>query len=736
MPWGDAGLCQNECAENIALYIRSWAGSSSSSSASSSTSSSGTVADCGTTYGPRLLRVLTKHEFANSIEDITGVNLISDLGQSTYDAIPADNKLDGFANNVLTNIDSGALQSYGLVINKVVEKLAENNFASLLDCSALSDDACGAQLLDNYGMRIFRRPLNDDEFNAFLELFAAEYTGGDVKEGIALVLRTMFTSPQFLYRDETGVSIIDIETGVTDDPQYEQVEPIQTFIDSSSPETYSLNGRFGKTADFTGQDLLIVTARGVQSSQNGLWPTMQILDSGGNVIETVLVNHSYYKTYKFFINNLSGTNYFAVVNQQTGAPNEYMGGNDLTLSEIELSAAQAVVPSVPEEELDADAYVLTQFQIASFLSYTFAGTTPDDILLQAAIDSELETKEQLAAQVVRLIGTPHARNRFGEFAAEWLKTDRVLEIVKDTDVYPEFTDAVRKAMAQEVREVFNHVVLDEAEPFTALFDGNFTFANEALADFYGFGGVSGDTLQKVSNVSSRAGLVTAGAFLTVNAHERETGPILRSTRLRRRMLCHDVPAPPTGVSLSGDDFDAAREEARLEWEAYLAANGGLATSRKKYEFQTSASLCQTCHAEMINPLGFGFEDFDAVGLPQAMDYNGLTVEAGGVLYGVNAVNGSESIAFNGAKELAHAIAGLDVTRRCFIDNTFRMAMGTGASYLDRAVDISLSQEEIANYSCEIEKLDEAMTSSNNSTNELLKAIGSMDSVRYRKNVQR
>jgi hypothetical protein len=139
---------------------------------------------------------------------------------------------------------------------------------------------------------------------------------------------------------------------------------------------------------------------------------------------------------------------------------------------------------------------------------------------------------------------------------------------------------------------------------------------------------------------------------------------------------------------------------------------------------------------MINPLGGGMEDFSAVGLPITKDYNQLPIDASGVLYGVTATDDGQTLTFNGAKELAHGIAGLDVTRQCFIDNNFRLAMGTGASYLDRDKAISLSASEKANYACEVNKLDTVMKGSNNNTRAMLQALGSMDSVRYRKNVTR
>ncbi len=95
------------------------------------------------------------------------------------------------------------------------------------------------------------------------------------------------------------------------------------------------------------------------------------------------------------------------------------------------------------------------------------------------------------------------------------------------------------------------------------------------------------------------------------------------------------------------------------------------------------------------------------------------------------------LSFDGAKELAHEIAGLDVTRQCFIDNTFRLAMGTGAGYFDLdKPGITLSAAEKLNYGCDVSRLDTAMKTSNNNTRSMMKALGSLDGVRYRKNVTR
>lgn len=782
MPEGSPGNCGAECAQNVAAYILTWdsanasseqassesgysssaasseqpndatsssaassssapenSGSSSSAPNASSSSSSappaGTPDSCDVAYGPRSIRVLTRNEFVNSVRDLTGVDVSDDLGRSVYDALPADNRISGFSNNVMASIESGSLQSYNFVVSRVADHLAERDFAGVIDCSDMDAEQCGMTLLDDFGFRALRRPLTEAEQTDYQSMFTTDYTGGDVKEGLKLAIRSLLTSPDFLYRSETGVSIADLENGGEDDPQYEPAGDVTTLITPESPETVSIYGQVGYGIQYSGDNLLEVVVRGTQNDQ-GLWPSLRI-STNDDVIAQVLVDHTYNRTYRFRVEGTTGQEYTALINPPVGAPDEHDAGHDLIISSFQASGVRLVEPELPPVPIDSDAYVLTPYELASFLSFTFAGTTPDMELLNAARQGALSTRAQIEEQVERLLDTPQAREQFGVLAAQWLRTDRVLEQTKDPELYPHFTDNVREAMAQEVREIFNHVVLDEGEAFARLFDGDFTFANEALAEFYGFGGVSGEQMQKVTGTGERAGLVTAGAFLAVNAHEQETAPILRSVYARRAFLCHDVPAPPTGVSLSGEDIDETREEQRLAWEAYLEANGGLATSRAKYEYQTSAPLCQTCHEDMINPLGAGFENFDAVGLPQTVDYNDLIVKFDGYLHGVDSVDDGQQISFEGAKEFAHAIAELDVTRQCFIDNMFRMALGTGASHFDYAIpSITLSEQERSSYSCEANRLDRVMRESDYSTRELLKTIGSMDSVRYRKEVTR
>lgn len=731
MPQTSPGTCTGQCAADAAAYIRSWVSSSSSSSSnsgnsSSSSSSSSSAATTGLNYGPRTLRVLTKNEFVNSVYDLTGVD-IKTLDATSFDTVPSDGIVGGFSNNTMTSINSGMLQSYSIVVGKVVDKLAALNFAGIVDCTGLASDACGSKLMSDFAPKVFRRPVTDAELQVYAPMFTAEYTGGDTSEGIKLALKTLFTSPQFLYRDETGISAAEIANGATE-PQYEATGTLIPLW-STYPQTPGYNVGTQPNYNFTGTELFDIAATGTKDS-SGNWPTLTI-SVDGKQVASVKIDASYEKHYKLLISGVTGQyKYFNFVSSNGGNP------STLVISSANLSGAKKVEIFSPVV-MDSDSYMLDQYQLASFLSFTFTGSTPDSTLLAAAAASQLQTSAQVSAQVERLIATPKAKAHFGNFAAQWLRTDRVLDVIKDPTVFPKFTPDVRVAMAQEIREYYTHVVLDEGEAFTKLFDGNFTFVNAALADFYGITGITGTNMRKVTGVSTRAGLVTAGAYLASNDHNLETAPILRAVNLRRQFLCHDVPPPPTGISLNGENVDALREAARVAWEAYLAAHNNKAPSRLKYEFQTSAALCQTCHKDMINPLGGGMEDFDAVGLPQTLDYNQLQINAVGSLIGITSISDSQHIDFTGAKQLAQSIATLDVTRQCFIDNNFRLATGTSATYFDHDKKaIVLSAAEQASYTSEEKRLEDIMKANNNSTKALLKGIGAMDSVRYRKNIQR
>ena len=193
------------------------------------------------------------------------------------------------------------------------------------------------------------------------------------------------------------------------------------------------------------------------------------------------------------------------------------------------------------------------------------------------------------------------------------------------------------------------------------------------------------------------------------------------------MLCQEVPPMPTNI-------DSERTEADEAFAEFLEANGGTVTNRERYAFLTQSETCAGCHDEIINPHGFGMEDFDAAGLPRITDANDFVIDASGELIGTYSLNDTDSISFHGAKELSIATADLPAAQECFTQKGFRFVMGIGEDVFDSDSDSSpeLASDEIDAYSCAIESMNSTMNESNNNARSAFTALGVSDIIRYRK----
>lgn len=371
-------------------------------------------------------------------------------------------------------------------------------------------------------------------------------------------------------------------------------------------------------------------------------------------------------------------------------------------------------------QIDSDAFELTSYEMATFLAYTFTGSTPDDILLAAAANDELRTTANIVAQAERLAG--NANGIMGQFIGGWLGTNSLDQAAKDPDVWPGFDELVPH-MQNEINTTFAHIMLDPDQSFGALYNSNFTFLNEALATHYGIDGVTGEAMQKVDTVD-RGGILASGAFMARWGEAVETSPILRSVRVRRRMMCQDQPDPPAGTF-------AAREEKLAELAELLQQP--TTTNRLKYHRLTEDAPCTNCHTQYINPLGFGMEDFDTVGRVRTQDLNGNTINAAGELYAPESYSNVDEVRyFDGSMELGSVLAGLDSAQSCLPKQLFRYVMGVGHQDIDPAnpEGVEMSDEEKSGYTCEVDALTDTML--NESPRAMFEKFGSLEAVRYRK----
>ena len=238
---------------------------------------------------------------------------------------------------------------------------------------------------------------------------------------------------------------------------------------------------------------------------------------------------------------------------------------------------------------------VSPFELASRLSYFLWSSMPDDELMTLAGNGRLGDRQVLDAQVSRMLQDPRAAAFAENFAGQWLET-RNLDVVRpDPDAFKEWDAELRDAMRRETALFFEHV-LRENRPLSDFLNANYTFLNERLAAHYGIAGVAGSEMRRVPlQTDRRGGVLSQGAVLTVSSYPTRTSPVIRGKYVLQNIL-GTPPEPPPG------DIPPLEES---------AAGGGL-SAREQLERHRSNPACAACHRNM-DPLGFGLENYDAIG---------------------------------------------------------------------------------------------------------------------------
>lgn len=269
-------------------------------------------------------------------------------------------------------------------------------------------------------------------------------------------------------------------------------------------------------------------------------------------------------------------------------------------------------------------YKLDDFELATRLSYFLWSSMPDDTLVDLARRGTLQQGDNLKQQVERMLKDAKVRQGLvGNFAGQWLQTQRLRAIRPDAKAFPQFDEALRGAMEQETLHLFETIVREDL-PLTDLLDADYTFVNERLAKHYGMAGVKGDAFQRVSLKDlPRRGVLTHAGILAINSHPTRTSPVLRGKWIMEAILGTPPPPPPVGVS---------------DLEAVKVAG----TFRQKLEAHRSNPRCASCHVRM-DALGLAFENYDSLGVWRTKDENQAIDSAGELTDGGK---------FAGAAELA------------------------------------------------------------------------------------
>ena len=290
----------------------------------------------------------------------------------------------------------------------------------------------------------------------------------------------------------------------------------------------------------------------------------------------------------------------------------------LMLKGVLVSPQFLFITPAGEAEPNTGIVPLDDYELASRLSYFLWATMPDEELMTLADRGELHVPVVLQAQTKRLLDDPRSRALFDGFGAQWLNVGGLQRQIFDPALFPQMTPALRQAMYDEVRLFFQSIVRDN-EPAIRFVDSDYTYLNGTVAAIYGLENtVQGPEMRKVRlSDSHRGGVLGMPGILAATSLPNRTSPVKRGVWVLEQVLGEHVPAPPPDVPALDKQDPAA--------VAHL-------TLRQRTELHRTNPVCANCH-QILDPIGFGLEKFDAIGRWRDRDTNGQAIDSSGELPG-------------------------------------------------------------------------------------------------------
>ncbi len=320
----------------------------------------------------------------------------------------------------------------------------------------------------------------------------------------------------------------------------------------------------------------------------------------------------------------------------------------------------------------AASHRLDDYELASRLSYFLWSSMPDDELLRLAGERKLHNPEVLAGEVRRMLLDPKSVALVDNFAGQWLELRNLDSVKPDPERFPNFDEDLRKAMKEETR-LFFETVIHEDRSILDFIDGKYTFLNERLAKHYGIPGITGPQFRRVELTGEeRSGILTQASVLTVSSYPTRTSPVLRGKWVLENFLNDPPPPPPPGAGNLNE-----------------SAIGTTASLRQQLEQHRANPACATCHSRM-DPLGFGLDNYDAIGHWRTQDGK-FPVDASGTLPGGRSFHGSLEL-----KEILKT--NRDAFARCVTEKMLTYALGRGLERYDKpAVNLICSRLAAGDY---------------------------------------
>jgi hypothetical protein len=314
----------------------------------------------------------------------------------------------------------------------------------------------------------------------------------------------------------------------------------------------------------------------------------------------------------------------------------------------------------PASATEGKAWRLRDTDLASRLAFFIWSAPPDAELISLASQNRLSDRATLDRQVRRMLADPRAATLSTRFAAQWLRLSDVDKVQPDVRQYPDFDEQLRQAMHRETELFIEHIVRTDRSVLD-LFNANYTFVNERLAEHYGIKGVAGGHFRRVPLAdSSRRGLLGHASVLTLTSQATRTSPVERGKWVMEVFLNSPPPPPPPGVP----DLEATP----------AASEGRLLTVRERMEEHRRNPACQSCH-KMMDPIGLALEHYDVTGRNRVRD-NGMTIDSRGELW--------DGTKVQTANDLRRALVERrDVLLRTFTTNLMAYALGRRVEYFDQ-----------------------------------------------------
>jgi hypothetical protein len=331
------------------------------------------------------------------------------------------------------------------------------------------------------------------------------------------------------------------------------------------------------------------------------------------------------------------------------------------------------IEEAPPDVKPGEAYRVSDFDLASRLSFFLWGAPPDEELLGVAQEGRLSDPGVLERQARRMLADPRSEALGSRFAYQWLRLEDLDKVQPDRQIFPNYHKQLADAMKRET-ELFFYSLVREDRSFLDLFNADYTFVNERLARHYGMLGVAGEAFRRVPYPDeSRRGLLGHASILMSTSHANRTSPVLRGKWVMEVLLGTPPPPPPAGVP----DLEQTKG----------AAEGRMLTTRERMEQHRSNAVCRSCH-QFMDPMGLALDNFDVTGKWRIRE-NGMELDTRGQLY--------DGTPLASPEDLRQALLRRPTPLiRTFTGNLMAYALGRRVEYFDKPTVRKIARDAEAN----------------------------------------